>query len=239
MWPVPKVVNVSILPSAVPGTFRDLSVFPDVLATKLLFGTTCNPLEVDSENTLETTTGVLFIEASGVLFAPSILDVNPGTPMFKTFVPEEVLDKVVPNLGMIFIPGVLTEEILTSEVATPFGMASAELLINITCDAVLVQVAVVLVGIDTPEDEGLTRKTFWKVVWAGVLLSGRVLLCGVFIPHLETTFWTPRTFFVGIMTQSLILLVARVDDLLTNVLVEVLLRVKEVSVLFTKVDELG
>lgn len=191
MWPVPKDENVSILLSAAPGTFRDLSVFPDVLATKLLFGTICNPLEADAEDTLETNTGVLFIEASGVLFAPSILDVNPGTPMFTTFVPEEVLDEVVPNLGMIFIGGVLTEELLTSEVATAFGMVSAELLINITCGAGLEQVAVVTVGIDAAEGEGLTRKTFWKVVWAEGLLSRRVLFCGVFNPDLETTFWTP------------------------------------------------
>lgn len=184
MWPVPRVENVSVLPSRVPGTFRELPVFPDglLLATKQLFWPICSPLEVDIAGTLETITEASV--ADGIfLFVPSILDINPGTPMLW-MLPEEVQDKVVPNLGTTFIAGVLVEEMLTSEADASFGMVSAELLMNMTRDPGKVQVAeVVVVTFVVGEGifgEGETRKTFWKADCSGVLLPGRGLFCGGF-----------------------------------------------------------
>lgn len=189
MWPVPRVENVSVLPSTVRGTFKALSVFPDrlLLATKQLFGPIWSPPVSDVAGTLETITGVVFIEASGFLFVQSILDVNPETPMLWMLVPEEVQDKV-PKLGTTFSAGVLVEEMLTSEVDVSFGMISAELLMNMTRDPGTVHVAVEVVTFEGIFGEGVTRKTFWKVDWSGVVLPGGALFCGGFVPHLETVF---------------------------------------------------
>lgn len=165
MWPVPRVENVSVLPLTVRDNFEALSVFPDrlLLATKQLFGPIWSPLVVEVAGTLETITGVFFIEASGFLFVPSILDVNPGTPMLWMLEPEEVQDKVAPRLGMTFNAGILAEEMLISEVEVSFGMVSAELLMNMTRDPGTVQVAVVVVTFEGIFGEGVTRKIFWRV----------------------------------------------------------------------------
>ncbi len=66
MWPVPRVENVSVLPLTVRDTFEVLLVFPDrlLLATKQFFGPIWSPLVVEAAGTLETITGVFFVEAS-------------------------------------------------------------------------------------------------------------------------------------------------------------------------------
>lgn len=107
--------------------------------------------------------------------------------MLWMLVPEEVQDKVVPNLGMTFNAGVLVEDMLMSEDDSSFGAVSAELLINMTLDPGKEQVAVVALTFDAGEGifgEGETRKTFWKAV----LLPGRGLFCRGFVPHSETVF---------------------------------------------------
>lgn len=190
MCPVPRVENVNVLLSTVRGTFKALSLFPDrlLLAAKQLFGAIWSPLVVDVTGTLETIIGVVFNDSSGFVFVPSVLDVNPGLPMLWMLVLEEVQDKV-PKLGTTFNACVPAEEMLTSEVDVSFGMISAELLMNMTRDPGTVQVAVVVVvTFEGIFGEGVTRKTFWKVDWSGVVLPGGALFCGGFVPHLATIF---------------------------------------------------